>query len=153
MPFESKAQQRFMFAKHPRVAKRWADHTPDMKKLPEKKMKKTSADLADLVVKRAAVLTEAKRDKLPEKAFALPEEEKYPIPDIEHARNALARVSQHGTPDERAKVRKAVYSRYPELKENFEEREGESPTSKENVKKEKLGSADVRGLLRELLER
>ena len=25
MPFESKAQQRFMFAKHPEMAKEWAD--------------------------------------------------------------------------------------------------------------------------------
>jgi hypothetical protein len=27
----------------------------------------------------------------------VPEQEKYPIPDIEHARNALARVAQHGS--------------------------------------------------------
>jgi len=35
MPFKSKAQQRWMFANHPEMAKRWADHTPDIKKLPE----------------------------------------------------------------------------------------------------------------------
>ena len=35
MPFESKAQQRFLFAKHPKIAKRWAKHTPDIKDLPE----------------------------------------------------------------------------------------------------------------------
>jgi len=35
MPFESKAQQRWMFAKHPKMAKRWAKHTPDIKDLPE----------------------------------------------------------------------------------------------------------------------
>src|ERR1700680_432752 len=35
MPFESKAQQRFMFAKHPEMAKEWADKTPDISSLPE----------------------------------------------------------------------------------------------------------------------
>lgn len=36
MPFKSKAQQRMMFAKHPRLAKEWAAETPDIKSLPEK---------------------------------------------------------------------------------------------------------------------
>jgi len=41
MPFKSKAQQRFMFAKDPEMAKRWAKETPNMKKLPERlKIKK-----------------------------------------------------------------------------------------------------------------
>ena len=40
MPFSSKAQQRFMFAKHPKIAKRWANETPNIKSLPEKKKKK-----------------------------------------------------------------------------------------------------------------
>ncbi len=35
MPFESKSQQRFMFAKHPEIAKRWAKETPNMKSLPQ----------------------------------------------------------------------------------------------------------------------
>lgn len=29
-----------MFAKHPKIAKRWAEETPDIKKLPEKKPNK-----------------------------------------------------------------------------------------------------------------
>ncbi len=37
MPFKSKAQERFMFAKHPNMAKEWAAKTPDIKSLPEKK--------------------------------------------------------------------------------------------------------------------
>ena len=37
MPFQSKSQQRFMFARHPKKAKEWAKETPDMKSLPEKK--------------------------------------------------------------------------------------------------------------------
>lgn len=56
------------------------------------------------------------RNKLKDESFALPEERKYPIPDIEHARNALARVAQHGTAEEQKKVRRAVEKRYPSLK-------------------------------------
>lgn len=37
MPFKSKAQARYLFAREPEVAKRWAKETPSMKKLPEKK--------------------------------------------------------------------------------------------------------------------
>jgi hypothetical protein len=35
MPFQSKSQQRWMFANHPRMAERWAAHTKDIKSLPE----------------------------------------------------------------------------------------------------------------------
>lgn len=37
MPFESKAQMKWMFANHPGMAKKWAAHTPNIKALPEKK--------------------------------------------------------------------------------------------------------------------
>jgi hypothetical protein len=56
------------------------------------------------------------RNKLKDESFALPDQHKYPIPDIEHARNALARVAQHGTAEEKKKVRRAVEKRYPSLK-------------------------------------
>lgn len=59
-------------------------------------------------------LTAEHRDALPDHAFALPGR-RYPIHDANHARNALARVSQHGTPEEKAKVRAAVHKRYPEI--------------------------------------
>lgn len=36
MPFKSKAQQRYMFAKHPKLAEEFAEETPNMKKLPER---------------------------------------------------------------------------------------------------------------------
>ena len=55
------------------------------------------------------------RKKLSKKSFALPGKRKYPIPDKSHARNALARVAQHGTPEEKKKVRKAVVKRFPSL--------------------------------------
>ena len=60
----------------------------------------------------------ANRKKLKKSSFALPEQEKYPIPDIGHARNALARVAQNGTEAEQKKVRAAVEKKYPSLKKD-----------------------------------
>lgn len=43
MPFKSKAQQRFLFAKKPKIAKKWADKYGVPENLPDKlKKKKTS---------------------------------------------------------------------------------------------------------------
>jgi hypothetical protein len=47
VPFQSKAQQRMMFAKHPEIAKRWAKETDDIKSLPEKAKKKPMKKKAD----------------------------------------------------------------------------------------------------------
>jgi len=66
------------------------------------------------LVKMAKVLTTAGREHIAEKNFAL-SGERYPIHDIAHARNALARVAQSGTPAEQAKVRAAVARKYPSL--------------------------------------
>jgi hypothetical protein len=49
-------------------------------------------------------------------SFALPRQRAYPIPDISHARNALARVAQFGTDGEKSKVRRAVEKKFPSLK-------------------------------------
>jgi hypothetical protein len=62
-----------------------------------------------------AVLTAKSRDALPDSAFALPGR-RYPIHNESHARDALARVSANGTPEEKAKVRAAVHRRYPQMK-------------------------------------
>lgn len=35
MPFKSKQQQKFMFARHPKIAKEWAEKTPNIKSLPK----------------------------------------------------------------------------------------------------------------------
>src|SRR5271154_6536628 len=43
------------------------------------------------------------RKHIANKNFALPDK-RYPIEDASHARNALARVSQHGSPEEKSKV-------------------------------------------------
>lgn len=61
-----------------------------------------------------AKLTTAERKALPKGAFALPGG-RYPIEDRSHAQNALARVAQHGTPAEKAKVRAAVKRKYPTM--------------------------------------
>lgn len=55
------------------------------------------------------------RKKLSKKSFALPGKRKYPIPDKAHARNALARVAQHGTKEEQKKVRAAVRKKFPSI--------------------------------------
>ena len=64
-----------------------------------------------------AKLTAKARNALPKKAFALPGG-RYPIEDKSHARNALARVSQHGSSDEKAEVRTKVHSKYPDIGED-----------------------------------
>ncbi len=63
-----------------------------------------------------AQLTYGKRKRLRSTSFALPKERRFPINDISHARNALARVSAYGTETEKKQVRRAVYRRYPELR-------------------------------------
>lgn len=57
-------------------------------------------------------LTSKKRNALPGSSFALPGR-RYPINDRAHAANAKARVSQYGTPAEKAKVNAAVSRKYP----------------------------------------
>jgi hypothetical protein len=54
----------------------------------------------------------AQRNALPGSSFAGPDRS-YPIEDANHARNALARVAQHGSPALQARVRSAVHRRYP----------------------------------------
>jgi hypothetical protein len=67
-----------------------------------------------------AELSTARRERLPDSAFAIPERRAYPIHDRTHARNALARVSQHGTPDEKRRVRAAVHRRYPDMGHHYD---------------------------------
>lgn len=64
-----------------------------------------------------AKLSYKKRKGLPKQSFAIPEDRSYPINDKSHARNALARVSQHGTSEEKKKVRAAVKRKFPKIKQ------------------------------------
>lgn len=59
-----------------------------------------------------AKLTAKGRQHIVPKNFALPGR-RYPIEDASHARNALARVSQHGSSAEKATVRARVHAKYP----------------------------------------
>ena len=61
-----------------------------------------------------AKLSSLARKYLETSQFALPGR-RYPIEDKAHARNALARVSQHGSPSEKATVRAKVHRKYPEI--------------------------------------
>lgn len=87
-------------------------------------------------VKEAGDLSQSQRNALPSKSFAVPESKakklgvageiqgeakgKYPIPDEAHARNALARVAQHGTPGEREAVKAKVHAKFPGIGEGEE---------------------------------
>jgi hypothetical protein len=64
-----------------------------------------------------AKLTTKQRNKIPDKNFAGPDRS-FPINDMNHARNALARVSQFGTDELKAKVRAAVKRKYPDISQD-----------------------------------
>lgn len=61
-----------------------------------------------------AKLTAAARKKIPTKDFAGPDRS-YPVNNRSHAANALARVSQFGSPSLKAKVRAKVHAMYPDM--------------------------------------
>jgi hypothetical protein len=62
-------------------------------------------------------LTTQNRKKLKKESFAIPEDRAYPIHDKAHAINALARVEQHGSKEEKKRVRAAVRKKYPGIKQ------------------------------------
>lgn len=62
-------------------------------------------------------LTSKTRNSLDDSSFVFPKKRRYPIHDESHARNALSRVSQYGTPAEKKKVRAAVRRKYPHISE------------------------------------
>lgn len=57
-------------------------------------------------------LNAAERKALPASAFAV-KGGHYPIEDKGHAKAALSRVSEFGSPKEKAEVRAKVHARYP----------------------------------------
>lgn len=62
--------------------------------------------------------TKAGRRAMSPSQFGLPSKKKYRIDDAAHARNALARVAQHGTPAEKAQVRAAVHRKFPSIQQS-----------------------------------
>lgn len=84
-----------------------------------------------------AKLTTAARKAIPKSSFALPSTRSksggkggYPIPDASHARNALARVSQFGTPAQKAKVRAAVKRKFPNIGQSSKKSSAKSKSGK-----------------------
>jgi hypothetical protein len=68
-----------------------------------------------------AKLTAKHRNSLPASTFAGPDRS-YPIPDASHARNALARASQHASSALKAKIRAKVHKKFPGIKQHDESR-------------------------------
>ena len=76
--------------------------------------------------KKNGHLTAGARQDMPKSDFALPGKGEgpkgagagsYPIPDASHARNALARVAQHGSSAEKKEVRAKVHEKFPGIAE------------------------------------
>ena len=61
MPFESKAQQRYMHSQHPEIAERW-DKITDFSKLPERKGKNKHGSIANAA--RKASIEQGERQTL-----------------------------------------------------------------------------------------
>lgn len=66
-----------------------------------------------------AKLTAKARKAIPTSEFAGPDRS-YPIEDASHARNALARASQHASPALKAKIKAKVRKKYPGIKMKME---------------------------------
>jgi hypothetical protein len=96
------------------------DDEPKGKKLGGKVIKAKGKKPARRLDKmaRGGKLTYQERKNLPKSDFIFPAQKKYPIPDASHARNALARVAQHGTPEQKTKVKSAVHRKYPSIEES-----------------------------------
>jgi hypothetical protein len=71
-----------------------------------------------------AKLTAAARNRIPTSEFAGPNRS-FPVNDLSHARNALARASQHAGPELKAHIRAAVHRKFPGIKQHDAGRRGE----------------------------
>lgn len=100
-------------AKYVRAITQWEKMRSSARSKPNVKASNTETAVDKVV--RLSVLNAERRNKLKDSDFAIPEKRAYPIMDEVHARNALARVAQHGTPEEKRRVRAAVKRRYPNI--------------------------------------
>ena len=64
---------------------------------------------------RRGDLTDAQRDALPPRAFAIPDERKYPIHDERHGQLALVFVAAPSNKRYRTRVMARVFAKYPDL--------------------------------------
>lgn len=91
------------------------DHLKEDPKYYEKLEKMEKSAFWQGFSKQARELTTKARNQLPAGDFVFPKERRYPIHDRAHARNALARVAQNGSPAEQKAVRSAVRSKFPDI--------------------------------------
>ena len=108
-------------------AKYKTDKTEDPDKLYKRRMavdSKTKIRKEEVISEKD--LSAKERRALPDSDFALPgkgegpqgkQAGSYPIPDEKHARSALSLVAQHGTPEEKAKVRAKVKAKFPNIQQ------------------------------------
>ena len=100
------------------------------------------------LIKLAMKLTWQARKHIAKSNFAFPNKApgpgSYPIHDVAHARAALHYVSVHGTPAEREAVRRKVYNKYPQLRQEFKERYGCDPLDSKIVSAPRLDVAAKR---------
>jgi hypothetical protein len=89
-----------------------------------------------------AKLNAKKRNALPSSDFAVAGR-KYPVNDPNHARDALARVAQHGSPKEKAEVKEKVKSKYPGI--GMKKSTGSKSRGREETKPMKRSSGRFAG--------
>lgn len=128
MPFKSKAQMRWMFANHPEMAKRWADHTPSTKKLPNKVEKEKEAafsfvdkNIMPEIVKQAVNNVLKGRPQLNPQPTS-------PTPNVQKAPNIVAQ-NQYGSNLQQTVKDKALQLQQPAKKANFLEKLANPPAA------------------------
>ena len=108
----------------------------------------------ELLSKIAARLSYQERKEIPKSEFAIPEKApgpgSYPMPDEAHARNAWARVNAFGTPEEKAKVLRAIKNKYPGLYSRIMAKKADSGEDEEENEEEMTPAEKAR---QELLKR
>jgi|SRR6185437_3217216 len=80
-----------------------------------------------------ARLTYSERKSMPKSDFAVPSKRSggkggYPIPDQNHARSALQRASEFGSPAVKSEVREKVEKKYPGMVHKGASERGKVPT-------------------------
>lgn len=68
-----------------------------------------------MAARKSPKMTAKRRNRMKASSFGVSSKRKYPLDTAARARNALARVAQHGTSTEQAQVRKKVRARYPSI--------------------------------------
>lgn len=121
MPFKSKAQQRYMFKNEPKIALKWAKHTPDMENLPQH------------VQETADVLKERVKNIVEFYTVLMPEDHTTKVSDLVH----------HHTPIDFCEAINNGTCTYNEI-EGFYMDEAEAMTAAQNIVKGLYESA--RGL-------